>query len=71
MVDYASWLERGACWVYIINLDENTFEVFEKNWNNSHDTAESNNDKLFDNKYILKERFDLNQIPRAWDKDLD
>ena len=71
MVDYLDWLKRGVCWAYIINLDENTFEVYERNWNHKDDDTHCNMKKLCDDKYILQGTFDLKQIPKTWNNDVD
>lgn len=71
MVNYLSWLERGVCWVYIINLDENTFEIYERDWKHGKESTECNKKKICNDKYILKKTFDLKQIPKTWNIDLD
>lgn len=71
MVNYLDWLKRGVCWAYIINLDENTFEVYERNWHHKDEDIQCNKKKLCDDKYILKGAFDLKQIPKTWNNDVD
>ena len=71
MVNYLSWLKRGVCWFYIINLDENTFEVYERNWRHRGEDTECNKKKIYDNTYVLEGTFDLKQIPKTWNNNLD
>ena len=61
MPDYSSSLKWGPDYLYIIDLDINKFEVYERFFSNEKDI----NSKI--DKYKLLKSFNLENIPKTWD----
>ena len=65
MPDYSKWIDGVNDYLYIINLDDNKFEVYEI------DLLNKKVEKVYTyGKYKLLKEFDLESIPRDWDKDI-
>ena len=67
MTDCSEWFYASREWVYLINLDDNVFEVYKDKYGKksiSDSVLEEKN--RYKDKYELLAQFDLSNIPKEW-----
>lgn len=67
MPDCSEWFYAGQEWVYLINLDDNLFEVYKIKYKN--DCAQNNDleeKNRYKDRYKLLAEFDLSNVPKDW-----
>ena len=67
MPDFTEWFYAGQEWVYLINLDDNVFEIYKGKYTHTY-VADSILEEInrYKEKYELLAQFDLSNVPKDW-----
>ena len=66
--DFSQWFYAGHDWAYLINLDDNTFEVYSRKYSKDENEEQLREFNRYSDKYTLRGKFSLDKIPRDWNR---